>query len=187
MAPLSARSSCDLSLSSPLIDNKKIPRFSPLAGSGRKSSSVSKTVTRSQRSVSFSSNIEVMPVAHFNGLSEEDYIATWITDDDYKQIKQAYKATARMMMRGNIFLEDDENICSRGLESKAKNCAHRPHHQKNRVGKSLMKAQDFQRRESLNDPLYLAELYAEYSRPGCLLAQAQGILDQKAARHVIST
>jgi hypothetical protein len=196
MAPLSAiesspRSSCDLPASSPLLDKKKLPSFSPLALSGRKSLSAPKTTAsstnRSQRSVSFSSNIEVVTAPHVNGLSDEDFAATWWTEDDYKQIKQTYKATARMMMRGEVFPEDDEHMCSRGLESKTKSGGNRRHHRKDRVSISLLKAQDFQRREGLHDPLYLAELYAAYSRPGCLLAEAQGILDQEAVRQIMST
>ena len=187
MAPLSAmesspRGACDLPESIPSLDKKKIPYFSPLARSGRKSLTASKTGTRSQRSVSFSSSTEEVLVAQLNGLSEEDFVSTWLTGDDYKQIKQTYKATARLMMRGGVFPEDDEHLCSRGLESKTKNNAHWRYHQTDRVRKSLLKAQDFQRKESLNDPLYLAELYAEYSRPGCLFAGVQGILDQEAAR-----
>lgn len=182
----SPRVACDLSVSCPLLDKKKIPCFSPLARSGRKSSRVPKTGTRSQRSVSFSSSIEIVLVVHLNGLSEEDYVPTWWTEDDYKEIKLTYKATARMMMRGKVFPEDDEHMCSRGLESKTKNNARRRHRQKDSARKSLLKAQDFQRRESLNDPLYLAELYAEYSRPGCLLAGAQGIVDQEAVRQIMS-
>jgi hypothetical protein len=187
MAPLSATESypprppCDLSPeSSPLLDKKKISSFSPLARSGRKSLSV-------LRSVSFSSNIAVVPVAHLNCLSEEDFAATWCTEDEYKTIKRIYKATARMIMRGEVVPEDDEHICSRGLESKTRNDPRRRHHQKDRVRKSLLKAQDFQQRERLNDPLYLAELYAEYSRPDCMLAVAQGILDQEAVRQIMST
>ena len=178
----SPRGPCDLPESSPLLDKKKIPCFSPLARSGKKSSSAPKTGTRSRRSVSFSSSIEEVLVTHLNGISEEDFVSTWMTGDDYKQIKQTYKATARMMMRGEVFPEDDEHMCSRGLESKTKNNPHWRHHQTDRVRKSVLKAQDFQRKESLNDPLYLAELYAAYSQPGCLFAGAQGIIDQEAVR-----
>jgi hypothetical protein len=194
MAPLSAiessaRSTCDIPVSSPLLDKKKIPCFSPLARSGRKSLriGVPKTGTRSPRSMSFSSKIEVVPVPHANDLSEEEFAATWLNEDDYKQIKQTYKATARMMMRGEVFPEDDEHMCSRGLESKTKSAGHPRHHQKNRVSMSLLKAQDFQRREGLYDPLYLAELYAEYSRSDCLLAEARGILDEEAVRQIMLT
>jgi hypothetical protein len=136
------------------------------------------SVVRQQRRVSFSKSKEVLDVTHINDLSAEDVTSVWWTTSDYNQIKRMYKITVQRMMHGVTFAKDDPNFCERGLEFRTKAGSQRRHRQKERVRKALATAQDFQYREGFRDPLYIAEMCAEYSRGCCNEARARGLSDR---------
>ena len=137
--------------------------------------------THPRKRVSFAPRAQVHEVPHLKDLSDEEFISIWWTKNDYALIKTMYKSTVKMMMKGQVFEKDDKDLCARGLESKTRKGAQQRHQQKVRACKAVLRAQDFQRREGISDPLYLAELYSEYSRCCYISAHAQALADQEDA------
>ena len=131
-----------------------------------------------RKRVSFAPKVEVHLVPHMQELSEEDRKATWWTSNDYELIKRMYRATVKLMMNGQVFANDDKDFCSRGLESKTRSGSLRRFRHKEHVRKAFLKAQLFQHQEGFSDPLYLAEIYAEYTRSSGDEAYCQGLADQ---------
>jgi hypothetical protein len=140
------------------------------------------------REVAFSSTVKVQLIPHFADYSKEEAASLWLTANDWDEIIKDCKETMRWMMMTMITMtqtaniqRDDEAHCSRGLEIKSKNGSNQRHVKRDRARKALLKAQEFQQREGICDPLYLAELYASRTAACQDEAFQQGLADQHDA------
>jgi hypothetical protein len=138
-----------------------------------------------KRRVTFSETIEVNEVQHSRDASDDETVATWWTPNDYMLIRKMFKITIQMIIRGETFADDDKDFCTRGLEFLTKSASQRHCRNKQRVVKAVLKAQGYQRYEGFNDPEYIAELCAEYTRSSTKGARLMAIVDEQSARSMI--
>jgi hypothetical protein len=143
------------------------------------------------REVAFSSTVKVQLIPHFADYSKDEVASLWLTANDWDEIIKDCKETMRRMMMMKMMTitptanlpRDDQAHCSRGLEIKSKNGPNQRHVKRDRARKALLKAQEFQQREGICDPLYLAELYASCTAACQDEAFQQGLADQYDAAH----
>lgn len=137
------------------------------------------------REVAFSSTVNFRLIPHFADYSKEEAASLWLTANDWDEIIKDCKGTMRRMMMAMTQTtsapRDDETHCSRGLEIKSTNGLNQRHVKRDRARKALLKAQEFQHREGICDPLYLAELYASRTAACQDEAFQQGLADQHDA------
>mmetsp|Transcript_19217 Transcript_19217/g.41766 ORF Transcript_19217/g.41766 Transcript_19217/m.41766 type:complete len:221 (-) Transcript_19217:148-810(-) len=71
------------------------------------------------RRVSFQTTAKVYTIEAVDDYSEEERIATWLTQDEMKQMKQERKVTVKIMEKLNCLIDDEQHYY-RGLEFKTK-------------------------------------------------------------------
>ena len=132
-----------------------------------------------ERSVSFSSEVQVHPVINRMDLSEEEKRQTWLTRYEAKQSKQVVSNTIFLMKTGaGASLTEEDYFCSRGLER----CVDDEYGA--RVKKSLRIALAMQRvlkRVGKSSPEMIAKAYRSYTLRSRKAAYRKALEDQTAA------
>ena len=98
-------------------------------------------------------------------LSDEEVASLWWTAREYKAIVKSYKKTVVHMNQRVGFNPAKESIKAYwGLECKLHDASAKRRLRKEAVVRSVLLSQDFQRREGINDPIYIGEISSECSR-----------------------
>ena len=139
------------------------------------------TAAKKRRNVAFSDNL--VQVETFQSWTIAEKSRVWWTQRELREFMIDCKKTLRIIAQGrqNKCCVDDPDFCPRGLEIRTKSGSARRLHIKEQARTAIMRAQSFQRREGFDDPMYLAELYARYSRSCIQTARTRGIADERSA------
>jgi hypothetical protein len=96
----------------------------------------------------------------------EEIETLWMTMKDYQFVKTVVKSTVLTMMSGQQILEDDAEICTRGLEFRTKAGARYRNCNKISARAAVLNEQDMQVEEGFFEPRYIA-MVAEEASQGC--------------------
>jgi hypothetical protein len=159
---------------------KKVRGGSPSAGhhrirQRRTSSSIRK------RKIRFAPHIKCKEIKHVNDYSDEDFQKIWMTQVEYQIIRAMCKATAIMMMKGEVILKDDSDYCARGLEHKTKAGSRTRSQRKMRNRFAVLNAQ-----EETSDPQFIAEASEEQSQACRQTARDRALADEKESQEYLA-
>ena len=125
----------------------------------------------SKKQVSFATCVDTMEIPHYVDLTAAEIEAAWWSPNDYAMIKKTARTSTQLLMQGHKFEDDSNDFCKRGLESRTSAGAEKRSRTKQRLIKAVLRAQYFQRLESLNDPAYIAEVCAQHTESSVVEAQ----------------
>ena len=91
-----------------------------------------------------------------------------------------------MMMNGNAIMENNEEFCTRGLESRTKAGARARSYTKLRTRSAVLNEQDMQREEGFQDPYILATVSMEQTASSCTWAQAIALEDFRSVQDYLA-
>ena len=77
-----------------------------------------KTSSSKPKSVHFAPLVKKKTIKHYKDFSDEEFSLTWLTSEELHGILQDCIKTVKMMVRGELILEDVDGLCVRGLEFK---------------------------------------------------------------------
>jgi hypothetical protein len=135
----------------------------------------SKNVRR--RKIRWSGQVRVQEIRHINNMSESEKDAVWMSEMDYKLIKNIAKTTVLMMMAGQ---EIDEDFCKRGLEFRTRKGSKVRSANKLRGRSAVLNEQDLQRDEGFHDPEFIAMASLDVSFENKEQALKRGKKDAKS-------
>lgn len=143
------RSLCD-SLGSPrsVITNIPPPTFEK----------VGKRVRFAKRKSKTAVNLTIQPSIE---LTEDDVASLWYTKDEYRLFKRSQFFIVKMMEQGIASLEEDEELCPRGLEAKTKKGTQRRRQAIEEGWDVVLGEQERQWREKNPNAVKLSGLYHE--------------------------
>ena len=130
------------------------------------------SLKKSNKRVTFSKTVHCKEMRHIKDYSEEEIRTVWLTTPDYLHIKSTIRTTLEMMMSGSTVLENSEEICPRGLESRTKTGARTRSYCKLRTRSAVLNEQDLQREEGFHEPDILATVSMEQTASSRAWAQA---------------
>jgi hypothetical protein len=104
-------------------------------------------------------------------------MSSWYCKEEIKEIKDSVKDIVARMVSG----EDDED-CTRGLESRTREGALRKRHNKNDARAAVFFEQEMQQADAgIFDPESIADIYYDYSEHCQASAEMMGLRDEKEA------
>ena len=77
-----------------------------------------KASTSAPKSVHFAPLVKKKTIKHYKDFSDEEFFLTWLSSEELHDILQGCIKTVKMMVRGELILEDVDGLCVRGLEFK---------------------------------------------------------------------
>jgi len=144
------------------------------------------TCTKEKRkSVSFESKeklVRVIPASI--ELTEEDIDALWYTKEEFNLSKKSQLFIIKMMERGMSALEDDDELCPRGLEGRTRTGSRR----KNKIIETawdvVLGEQERQWEEGRFSTWALARIYFEYAAESAMDAFLAGKRDAQYVKNM---
>lgn len=141
---------------------------------------------KSNKHVTFSKTVHCKEMRHIKDYNEEEIQTFWLTTPDYLLIKSTIRQTLDMMMNGYTILENDEEFCARGLESRTKVGARARSYSKLRTRSAVLNEQDMQREEGFHDPYILATVSMEQTAASRAWAQAIAMEDYRSIQDYLA-
>jgi hypothetical protein len=108
-------------------------------------------------------------------LAEEEMTSLWYTDDEYRLFKRSQQFIVKMMGKNMNSLEDDDELCPRGLEAKTK----MGYKQRKEAIEKGWDAVLIEQDKKCPDPLRIAILYGTATAPCSVEALLRGKRDEK--------
>jgi len=109
--------------------------------------------------VSFSKRVECFEICTLDSYSDEEYDAMWYNPEESLAMRNECIRTVEVML-GNVFPDDDEEICFRGLECKTGHPLQARSQRKALSRKSVLEEQEFDK-----DPDAISVVAQKYSAP----------------------
>jgi hypothetical protein len=132
-----------------------------------------KTQNESAKQVSFASEDmleqEIPPTGSRMELTEEDVATLWYTKDEYRLSKKSQLFIVKMMERGLSSLEDDDELCPRGLEERTRKGARSKQQNIDASRDAVMWEQEHQWEGGRHNSWALSRVYSE-SAAQCTMA-----------------
>jgi len=110
-------------------------------------------------------------------LTEEDITSLWYTNDEYQLFKRSQQFIVKMMEKNIKSLEDDDELCPRGLEAKTKMGYKRRKEAIEEGWDAVLVEQD----KKCTNPLRIANVYGKATAPCSIEAFLRGKRDEKYA------
>jgi hypothetical protein len=119
-----------------------------------------------QKRVRFAEQSTVQFVPHRRDFSQEEYASVWWTEREYKIIVHCYKKAVMKMNQRNASNASTKESAREdwGIECKTPSASSKRKRRKDEILRTVLRAQDFQRRESICDPGYIGEVSSECSK-----------------------
>jgi hypothetical protein len=138
-----------------------------------------------QSSISFYPDIFVVDYLHIRDYTSEEVNSTWYSNNDFSIMRNDAKELLRRVCRGEVDPQNEEH-CTRGLEGRTSEG--KKQRLRNTVDASsvVFVEQEIQDEEGIRDPDFLATFYFDNSHHCQVAANMMGLLDEKAARDVMS-
>lgn len=141
---------------------------------------------KSNKRVTFSKTVHCKEMRHIKDYKEEEIKMFWLTTPDYLHIKSTIRQTLDMMMQGNSVVANDEEFCTRGLESRTRVGARARSYTKLRTRSAVLNEQDMQREEGFQDPYILATVSMEQTASSRAWAQAIALEDYRSIQDYLA-
>jgi hypothetical protein len=145
---------------------------------------------KENRRISFKETVSVRPIAHMNDMTKSHIRAVWYEQSEFDEIKKRFLQTIRLMSfhENQIIVDnnDDDNHCIRGLEYRTSEGAAIRQENKWNALNAVLDEQDRQRQLGTRNDKLLCQVYMRENRLSRLNALKLGILDEKAAKSVLS-
>jgi hypothetical protein len=138
--------------------------------------------------VRFRDSVSVRPIEHIDDMSVEQVFNVWYGNYDFKEIKQGLLQTVRMLMMNhddNAMIDNDE-YCSRGLESRTREGAAARRANKWNALNAVLDEQSRQRDLGIRNEKLLCQIYVAENCQSRLNALTLGIKDEKGAMAIHS-
>lgn len=134
------------------------------------------TTPKSRRSVSFAPQVDSQSSLHLKDYTEAEIKATWLSNDEHKLVKLAYRVTVSMVAQGELLSPDQ---CFRGLEQKTEEGMQTRMMRQIQSLSAVMDEQDRQRKEGERNDLHLARIYMAETAQCMAAAHCMGLSDQR--------
>jgi hypothetical protein len=131
--------------------------------------------------VQFSPNIKFRSIPRFSNYTRAEHEVTWYSTEQLQDSMSDCYVTCRKMMRGDPILEE-EGFCSRGLEYKTSSGQKFRKSNKIRGWDVVMSECEIQRKMGVQEPEYLAMIYANETKDSRRLAYLMAVRDEEEAR-----
>jgi hypothetical protein len=135
--------------------------------------------------VAFCKRVRVKKIRSYKHFSKEERDATWISPEEYVNIKQLCIHTLKLMHKNPIFADCDE-YSSRGLEVRTRTAAIARKENKASAASAVMDEQDLQDESGVKDPERIRESCRNIWRVSEGVAQFMGAKDFEAIQEYIS-
>ncbi|VEU33365.1 unnamed protein product [Pseudo-nitzschia multistriata] len=160
-----------------------------------------------KRTIRWSGKIRVLEIRHLKNIPDFEKQAVWMSDLDYRIIKNKAKRTVYRMMAGEFpdldededgvgtgrdksnkdtkhdgSENDDASFCTRGLECRTRDGARIRARNKLRTRAAVLAEQEFQREEGVSDPEFLAMASMDESASSREEARRRAEIDAHIAR-----
>lgn len=120
-------------------------------------------------------------------LTEEDVAALWYTKEEFNLSKKSQMFIVKMMDRGMTALEDDEELCSRGLEGRTRAGTRRKSKIIEAAWDAVFSEQEKQWRDGRFSAWTLARIYFESSAASSMDAFLAGKRDAQYVQNMGQT
>jgi hypothetical protein len=145
---------------------------------------------KSENNVRFYPRVRIQRVMPRKKMPKEQMHAVWYSRDEFHAIRQECFKTIRLMKDDEdakdfqcpFFDDEDNELCRRGLEYKTPKAYKRRQKQKKDVRLVVFEELDFQEEQGMNDPLWVAKLSRDQSRPCVEAAIETAKEDERQAR-----
>eukprot|EP00980_Cylindrotheca_fusiformis_P004510 scaffold961_cov122-Cylindrotheca_fusiformis.AAC.18 len=121
-----------------------------------------------------------------NYIPDSDCAHSWWTADEYKQMSLNNRATLEKMTSSNLHAPEETDFCLLGLEGCGKVENEKRRKQRQHATKAVLSAQDLQRKQGLNDPVYIAELSKTCTKNSRRRAFLQAFQDKEIPEALLS-
>ena len=141
---------------------------------------------RRPRAVSFAPPSELTQELPDTEFTLEDMEGMWFSKDEFRLIKQSYRFIVKLMESKQGLLQDEEEedeMCSRGLESKTRVASRRRRQQIEASVDAVLCEQERQWENGYHSIRGLAQVYRQFAAQSSMLAY---IAAQKDAKHTES-
>jgi hypothetical protein len=154
--------------------------ISPASTMKSSSCSLSSRKTR-RRSVKFASSAELTQEFPSADIREEDKEALWYTQNEYNLIQKSYHFIVKLMENKRGLLDDNE-MCSRGLESRTRAGERRRRQQIEASVDAVLCEQEKQWEQNFLSTRWLAQIYRKSSAQSSMIAYLAAQKDAKAVQ-----
>jgi hypothetical protein len=135
--------------------------------------------------VTFCKRVRVKKIRSYKHFSKEERDATWISPEEYVNIKQLCIHTLKLMHKNPVFSDCDE-YSSRGLEVRTRAAALARKENKAFAASAVLDEQDSQDESGVKDPERIRESCQKICRASERVAQFMGSKDFEAIQEYIS-
>ena len=122
-----------------------------------------------RRSVTFACSNELIQEFPFDGIQAVDKESLWYTGNEYKLIKSSFFFTVKMMESKHVLLDDNE-MCTRGLESRTRAGTQRKRQHVQTSVDVVLYEQERQWEKNCYSPTRLAKVYRDISAQSSMSA-----------------
>jgi hypothetical protein len=141
---------------------------------------------RRGKSVSFNPILRFKAVKHINDYSDKEYSSLFLTEDDLEDIFDECVENVKMMVRGEILVEED-GYCPRGLEFKTPRGARARKESKANALKLVLDEQELQVSLGYNDTDAIATIYRDAATDTLRVSRIMAMKDEEAARPLLQS
>jgi len=158
--------SLNVKIPTPSTENKEsqeVPSQTAPKSADKSTSSDTERTTK----VSFFPRVRIQRVKNRADLSDRHKARVWYTRDEFTAIRQDCFDTLDIMSDNEDFLDEENQLCSRGLEYKTRRAYKVRQRSKLEIRKVVLEEQQFQQETGMSDPDWIARLSRDHSR-GCV-------------------
>ena len=138
-----------------------------------------------KRKVAFSPKIQLIGVVPaISDFTQEEIEANWYTENEFELIRKAYLFIVKLMEKTRPFQDDDEELCSRGLESRTRDGARRRKRDVETAIDAVLSEQERQWEGSFYNAKQLATVYRQATAQACMAAYVRAQKDERIAQEL---
>eukprot|EP00934_Nitzschia_sp_Nitz4_P000043 Nitzschia sp. Nitz4//scaffold245_size28976//13484//14410//NITZ4_008072-RA/size28976-processed-gene-0.12-mRNA-1//1//CDS//3329543881//43//frame0 len=139
-----------------------------------------KSTSDEKRKVSFYPRVRILRVPNRQAMLKAQIKRVWYSREEFKDIREECFETITIMQDGEL-IDEDEGMCSRGLEYKVSAAYKERQRNKQEIRQAVFEEQQFQEEVGMPDAEWLARISREQSKSCVETALELAKLDEEAA------